>query len=620
MPRLPDAPDLDWTEEGTPRARRFDDVYHARGGGLAESEAVFLAGCGLPGAWSDRRTFTIVELGFGAGLNALAVHRLWRETRPPGAVLHMMSIEAAPMRAADAARAHAAFPEIAALSQALIARWPVRAFGAQRLWFEADAFALTVVHGDVGAALAQLPARADAIFLDGFAPARNPAMWSADTIAALARIAAPGARIATYSVAGDVRRALAAQGFAVEKAPGFGAKRERLQGRFTGAPTMRAGLFPTAPSSAGRVAIVGAGIAGACLADALRRRGREVALISRGDDGASFNRAALVAPRLDRDPATPVARLHLNAFIEAVRFYEARDAFEARGVIEFARPGLDDLLADPPLPEDWFARAADDAALHRRAGVIAPRAVLARLLDGCAVRAGAVASIARTANGWRLCDAAGAAIIDAASVVIANGAGLAAFAQSAWAPVRAARGQLEFARGARMEGAVMNGAYAAPCAGGVVFGATFDPVAAAHCPEPDDASRARNLASLAALAPATHEEVRGAIIESRASLRATTPDRSPLLGLMPDSAEWLRVYKDIAFGRTPRETPPPRLEGLYAFGGLGARGFTLAPLLSETLASEMCGEPRSLAWDVLDAIHPARFLLRKLKRRENILL
>ncbi|NWG54010.1 MAG: tRNA (5-methylaminomethyl-2-thiouridine)(34)-methyltransferase MnmD, partial [Hydrogenophilaceae bacterium] len=206
MPRLPDAPDLEWTDEGTPRARAFGDVYYSRGGGLAETQAVFLAGCGLPGAWEGRRLFTILELGFGAGLNALAVWRLWRARRSPPSLLHMISIEASPMSAADAARAHAAFPEISDLSAALVARWPAHAFGAQRLWFEADGFALTVVHGDARKVLARLEAQADAIFLDGFAPDRNPAMWSDEAMAAAARCAAPGARLASYSVAGAVRR------------------------------------------------------------------------------------------------------------------------------------------------------------------------------------------------------------------------------------------------------------------------------------------------------------------------------------------------------------------------------------------------------------------------------
>ena len=153
MSRLPPRPDLAWTPDGAPRSVTCDDVYFSRDGGLEETRAVFLAGCGLPERWAGRARFAIGELGFGAGLNALATWEMWRRTRAPGAVLHYVSIEGFPLERDEAARAHAAFPEIAALSARLLDQWPVRARGAQRLWFVEDGFTLTVIHADAQVAL-----------------------------------------------------------------------------------------------------------------------------------------------------------------------------------------------------------------------------------------------------------------------------------------------------------------------------------------------------------------------------------------------------------------------------------------------------------------------------------
>ena len=178
MPRLPPSPELEWSAEGVPRATAFADGYFSSAGGLAESEAVFLAGTGLPEMWQNRDRFALCELGFGTGLNVLAAWKAWKKTRLPHAQLHISTIEAFPLARADAARALAHFPEVADLAARLLAHWPVRAYAPQRVWFPEDGFALTVFIGEAETILAGLRTRFDAWFLDGFAPARNPAMWT----------------------------------------------------------------------------------------------------------------------------------------------------------------------------------------------------------------------------------------------------------------------------------------------------------------------------------------------------------------------------------------------------------------------------------------------------------
>jgi tRNA 5-methylaminomethyl-2-thiouridine biosynthesis bifunctional protein len=203
--------DLEWTDEGAPRSRRFDDVYFSREGGLAESRAVFLEGCGLPDAWAGRRRFAVGELGFGTGLNVLALLQLWARTRPSGGRLHVFSVEAFPISPDEAARALAVWPELADLAARLLARWP-QAQGVRRIdWPEIGA-TLDVAVAEAATALRDWDGAADAWFLDGFSPAKNPEMWRDEVFALVQVRSAPGARLATFTVAGVVRRGLALTG------------------------------------------------------------------------------------------------------------------------------------------------------------------------------------------------------------------------------------------------------------------------------------------------------------------------------------------------------------------------------------------------------------------------
>jgi tRNA 5-methylaminomethyl-2-thiouridine biosynthesis bifunctional protein len=631
MPRLPPAPELEWSGDGAVlRASAFGDVYFSMEGGLAEAEAVFLAGAGLPEAWKNKDRFALCELGFGTGLNVLAAWRAWKKTRSSHAHLHISTVEAFPLARADAARALSHFPELSDLAEQLLARWPVRAFAPQRLWFDDDGVSLTLFTGDAETILAGLTGSFDAWFLDGFAPARNPQMWSPGLFAHIARLSAPGARAATFTVAGDVRRGLEAVGFDVEKRPGFGRKRERLEARLRerGSPefsdvTVDAGLktrapfYPYAACHPKRVAILGAGIAGASAAHALRRRGVEAIVLEAALElgaGASGNPVGLVMPRLDRGGA--LSEMHLAAYLHAIATYEALGVMQACGVeqraLEGAEAAMADLLSDPPLPHDWFAALADGAALHARAGLVRPLAAIERMLEGAAlICESPVHTLEPAGEGWTLRARDGRALLKADAVVLACGAALTQFAPASFLPITLSSGQIEWGKGTPPARAITRGSYVAPYEGGVLFGATFDKEQASR----DDA-RARNLAALRELAPEIAASVDIGTLRSRSADRATTPDRAPVAGLLPNADAWLAQYADLAHGLAPKAAaPPPAHDGVYVIGGLGARGLTLAPLLGEIIAAEMCGEPALLSQMARDAIHPARFLHRALKRR-----
>jgi tRNA 5-methylaminomethyl-2-thiouridine biosynthesis bifunctional protein len=579
--------------DGAPRSIRYGDVYFSKAGGLAESRAVFLAGCGLPERWTGRRRFTVAELGFGTGLNIAALLALWRAVRPSGGRLSIFSVEAEPLAAADAARAMAAFPELADIAALLTDRWPGRARGFHRVDLPEFGATLDVAVMEAADALADWRDRADAWFLDGFAPSVNPAMWTDPLMALVAARSAPGARAATYTVAGQARRAMAAAGFAVERRPGFGAKRERLEAHLPGEPETER---PTP-----RVAIVGAGIAGASLVRAFGALGAAArAFDAEGAGaGASGMPAALVTPQLDAGLGA-IAQLHVQALGRAVGLYGALDgAVIAHGVLQLEAAPRDAArfakIAASDLFEPGALEALSAAATSERLGEPAPPGLLlatGRIIEPAtllrawlpAVEAHAIAAVEPVATGWRLLDAAGQVVAEAEVVCLAAGAGLAAL----WpeAPIQPVRGQLSWADGVAAPIATAWGAYVAPTQTGLMFGATHDrDDATADWRAGDDA---RNLAALAARRPRLAARLAGVPLHGRAAVRATTPDRLPLAG--------------------------PVAPGLFVLGGFGARGFTLAPLLAEHVAAEALGAPSPLPEPLATIVDPGRFSQRARRR------
>jgi tRNA 5-methylaminomethyl-2-thiouridine biosynthesis bifunctional protein len=329
--------------------------------------------------------------------------------------------------------------------------------------------------------------------------------------------------------------------------------------------------------------------------------------------GASGNPAGLVMPRLDRGGA--LSEVFLAAYLEAVAAYEALGVFEACGVVQRAEQkraaALADLLADPPLPADWLSAAGNGAALHARAGLVRPLEALAAMLAGARVMLEApVEIIEHAGDGWVLRAPDQRAMLKADAVVLACGPALARFGPARFLPLQIAHGQIEWGAGAGPKHALTQGSYVAPFDGGVLFGATFD-----KAPTSEGDARRRNLAALSALAPEIAARIDVAALRSRASERVTTPDRAPIAGLLPDAQAWRARFAALAQGgRVALDTPAPAHDGVYVLGGLGARGLTLAPLLGERIAAEMFGAPQALSRAATEAIHPARFLLRALKK------
>lgn len=574
-----------WPETGgPPRSRRYGDLYFSAADGLAESRTVFLAGCGVPEAWLGRRCFTVAELGFGTGLSIAALIDLWRREGPKDAWLSIFSVESEPLPAADARRALAAWPELATIAEPLLARWPGQARGFHRVDLPEFRATLDVAVLEAAEALAEWTGAADAWFLDGFAPRLNPEMWRREVLDLVAQRSAPGARLATYTAAGEVRRGLVAVGFDVARAPGFGGKRHRLEARRPGAP-------PADPAPP-RIAVVGAGIAGVSLFRAFAAQGTQALVIGSGAPAASSGPAALVTPRLDAGLAAPAA-LFTRAFARARSLYEPSPL--ARGALQLAVGPKDArrfaAIAGSDLFEPGELALASAAQASRRLGEPSPPALImgtalvvdpAPLLEVPQIR-GEVARLERAGATWRLLDPDGHVIAEAEIVVVAAGMASAGLVTSlARKPVlRPVRGQASFAPGASVPGAVLFGGYAVPAPGGVAFGATHDRDDGSL--EPREEDHRRNLAALAAVLPDLAASFQDRPLQARTGVRATTRDYLPLAG---------------------------EIDGLLVLTGLGSRGFCLAPLLADHVAALALGRPSPLAKSLQALVDPARPSLR----------
>lgn len=595
FPDAPPASPLIWRDDGMPQSALYGDVYFSSADGLAETRAVFLAGCDLPAAWRGRDRFVVGELGFGTGLNIAALLDLWRREKAlhsgqRGQRLHVFSIEAHPITRDEAARALAVWPELGEAAQVLLDHWPGRARGFHRIdlpGFDAT-FDLAVM--DVEDALAAWDGAADAWFLDGFSPALNPAMWREEILAAVAARSAPGARAATFTVAGAVRRGLAAAGFQVDKRPGFGRKKERLEAVMPG--------VASAPSPARRLAVIGGGIAGAAMARAARAAGPEgdleVMVFDDGEAPASGNPAALVTPALDAGGGSRAA-LPAQAYARAVALYtQLPQAVIARGALKLAVAPRDDERHAAVVAQDLFEPGAmtlcDAGAATARLGE--PVQVALDMADAVVVEPARVleawrgptisARVARLAHEdgvWRLFDPEDRLLAEADAVVLAGGAGQARLWPAA--PIRPVRGQATWTdRPTPVP--VAFGAYAIPTRDGVLFGATHDRgVVETEAREADDR---RNLQALAKGLPDLAARLADAPLQGRAAVRATTADHLPLVGAVPDAPS-----------------------GLFVLGALGGRGYCLAPLLAEHLTARILALPSPLPRALSALVEPARF-------------
>ena len=220
--------EFDVREDGTPFSPNFDDVYFSSENGLAETEYVFLRGNGLPQAWEQREDFTIIETGFGTGLNFLAVWKAWRETQPKTSKLRFYTIEAFPLTVKQISDSLKNFTELGIYLSCFCSVYSKPTTDRYNLLLDEGSVEITIFIEDINIALPRLKILADAWFLDGLSPAKNPAMWTPVLFNEMRRLSGKGTSYATFTSASMVQKGLSDNGFKIKKRPGLGKKREML--------------------------------------------------------------------------------------------------------------------------------------------------------------------------------------------------------------------------------------------------------------------------------------------------------------------------------------------------------------------------------------------------------
>ncbi len=583
---------LEWNADNTPQSAQFGDVYFSRAGGRAETDYVFLQGCELPEGWAECAQYCIGETGFGTGLNFLHTWSVFEKTAPPDAQLHFVSVEQFPLAPHDLARALAGWEGSEA--QALIENYPLPIAGWHRLDF--GRVHLTLGFGEAQALLSDYVSQMDAWFLDGFSPAKNAAMWSDGLLDAVANLSHTGTRIASFTAAGEVRRALAARGFTIERREGFGHKRHAISGVYTAQHAKR-----TAAHRPEHAVVIGAGIAGASMAYALAKRGVRVDVLeqqAQPAQAASGNAAAVLYPHITQQWGANMA-WHLAGFCHATRLLKEAPYAHLCGMLKTPKDAKDEarlraaceqfeaevmhwvtpeevaplLGVAPPFAGAWFARS----------GWVRPKEWCAALLNHPHITLHT--NVTCTALKEDTVQCADGRTWQSKHVIVTTAYDAETLLPQLSGAMFQSAGQVSVVASHELQQKVhsvlCHRGYVVPYEEGVLVGATYDHEDFSGAVRADN--HQKNAAELrAALPNMLAENVDAAHWTGRTSLRASTRDRLPLVGEVES--------------------------GVYVSAGHGSRGMVSAPYAAEVIAAHICAEPAPIGTALARAVHPLRYL------------
>lgn len=572
--------DLDWQHiDGVdiPVSKQFGDVYFSKANGLLETRHVFLNGNDLATRLAhlqDHDYFVVGEIGFGTGLNFLALWQLWQQVRPDNhSHLHFVSVEKYPLSIQDLKKAFAVWTELQPLADQLIELYPLPIAGCHRLIFANERISLDLWLGDAAECFPMIQSEhaVDAWFLDGFAPSCNPELWQENIFKHILRLSAKGTTFASFSVAGVLKRALKSYGVSITRPKGFGHKREMLKAIWEDDAPLK--LTKTKPQ---HIHIIGAGIAGLNCAWAAAQRGINVTLIDQASPlaGASGNPLALLNPKLGQIEQAPI-HLMTVCWQYAMRFYQRFDALTPLAIKQFHEKDLDaiaTLATTYPETELSYQQLNDSKAelnLHHGGG-LSPHQFAQQVLQHPLITftQATITALEPQHEQWLLKTTE--APINATCVICCNARGLNTLLPQTpeLKPIRGqvswANSQDHFAENIQQIG-YSYGGYAVPLnAQQLIFGASFLPR-----DDSDDIKRQdhqHNYDLLVEQLPElAHQLENIEHWQGRASVRAQTADYFPLVGQVEQTQH-----------------------GLYCLVGLGSKGFLFAPLCSELLLSEIC--------------------------------
>lgn len=659
---------IDFNQQGTPIALAFDDVYFSNQNGLEESLYVFIHNNHLPHRWSTHPipNFTVAETGFGTGLNFLVCWQQFIAHAKPHHRLHFISTEKYPLTQQDLQQALAQWPELSDFSNQLIVSYPDIIEGCHRLLFADGRVILDLHLGEASQIFSDLHNQetglVDAWFLDGFAPSKNPQMWTTALFQQVARLSKVGATFATFTAAGMVKRGLADCGFSVKKVKGFGRKREMLVGELTQTSldrrtqryfqrnslnTIKATDQPL------QIGIIGGGIAAANLALSLVQKGIHVTLLCKDNSlalGASGNIQGGFYPQLNAE-ANIASRVQALSFGFAARRYqqilESGSYFSHQwcGVLQLAFnenvAKRQHIMMQNAIWPDSLVRATDEQQSTDIAGISVPYSgvyiprggwicppelvqatiAYAQKLGNCEIVLNAqVQQLETNSNRWLIKWDDRTVEFDA--VVIATGAETGQFEQCHQLPFQLVRGQVESlpsqAALATLKTVLCHKGYLTPeFKGQHALGSTYvkTDTSRAYRKQEQETNLQTHQKALAKADWAKTLVVKG---QGRAAIRCSLPDHLPVAGALFDAEVQTKQFRDLYKAlRLERYDNAIDAPNLYILAGLGSRGLTTAPLMAEIVASQIVGDALPLDNQLLAALNPNRYLIKDLIRRRS---
>ncbi|MBI3187692.1 MAG: bifunctional tRNA (5-methylaminomethyl-2-thiouridine)(34)-methyltransferase MnmD/FAD-dependent 5-carboxymethylaminomethyl-2-thiouridine(34) oxidoreductase MnmC [Gammaproteobacteria bacterium] len=642
---------ISWHDD-QPYSEDFSDIFFAREGGRAESEYVFLQANNLPQRWLQHDRFIIGETGFGTGLNFLVTADAWLKTAKPGATLYYFSAEKHPLHKTDLQRAMSAWPDFSALSGEILQHWPVAIEGYHFLELFQRRVVLVLMLGDAIEMLRQMTSKVDVWYLDGFAPARNPDMWTSGLLCEMARSSYEQTTFSTYTAAGDVRRGLQAAGFTVKKVQGFALKRDMLHGHLERPinDTYPQPWFalPKSDNKSNKIAVIGAGIAGISTAWSLTHRGCQVDVF---DSHASYamagsgNPAGVLLPRIAATDSIE-SEFYATAFFMALQRLSMLQAVFPD--LAWQQTGVVQLLSSERLQQQYdhcdfsaeYVRAVNaneankisgvqldaNALVYPLAGWLEPRSLCKALLADAGqsvnmIYDNEVKYLQRENDAWLLYDNNRSEQGRYQMVILANAQQVSQYEQTHWMNVQPARGQISYLPVSQISRNLL----CPVCYDGYVVPATTNYHVVGASFESGNASvnlsiseQEQNYHKLRQYVPALipkRESVAENNMAGRAAIRAVTPDRMPIVGAVPDMAYYQQHYSDLHKGKRAGAYPVAQyLPGLFVNTGHGARGLTSAFLAAELLAALVTNNVLPLSSRIMQALHPARFFIRQSRK------
>ncbi|WP_415902794.1 bifunctional tRNA (5-methylaminomethyl-2-thiouridine)(34)-methyltransferase MnmD/FAD-dependent 5-carboxymethylaminomethyl-2-thiouridine(34) oxidoreductase MnmC [Neptuniibacter sp. QD29_5] len=637
-----------WTED-TPFSEQHQDIYYNPDKGHLESDYVFYSGNNLEPLIQNKRPLHlhIGETGFGTGLNFICLWKRIRETNESRS-LHFISTEKYPLNRSDLKKALSNWPELTDLTDQLVPQYPLNTSGFHHLYFDNNRIKLTLMFGDAAESYSRLNAKVDAWYLDGFAPSKNPDMWSPELFREIARLSKPGTTFSTFTSAGIVKRGLRDVGFDVRKQKGFGRKREMLVGTFventTPTPIEKPWFELPASEKPKEVTIIGGGLSGCSTALALAERGVKVTLIEQESQlatGGSGNPQGALYAKLPVKQ-TIQGELHLSGFLYSVNMLKRIDPAESFwsqcGVMQLATSDKElarqnNLIDQETYPQELVSlKSAEELSeiantavnfnglFFPTAGWVSPRALCDHFVDhpNISVVQQQVNDLSFAEGLWQLATQSGE-LLSASHVVICNAEMANQFNQTDHLPLKTIRGQVSITQAKpannKLNSVVCGDGYISPAQNQqYCFGATYDLQGKERNVTQED--HESNLEKLGKVLPEIHADVASESndLQGRTAFRCSTPDYMPIVGPAPVQDQLIETFAQLRKDRKWRfeNAKAEHHPNLYVNTGHGSKGLITCPISAELLASMICDEPLPLPKDVIDAINPARFIIKKL--------